>query len=72
MAKTRHIIQVKEQIQMKETMQPEQVTQVEENKQVEPKEKQPDSVPKNKAKFKEVVCPSVPMSYFKRAKKQKY
>lgn len=66
MAKTRHIIQVKEQIHMKETMQPE------ENKQIEPKDEPADSVPKSKVKFKEVVCPSVPMSYFKRAKKQKY
>lgn len=72
MAKTRHIIQVKEQIHMKETMQPEQVMQPEENKQIEPKEKPADSAPKNKVKFKEVVCPSVSMSYFKRAKKQKY
>ncbi|HHR6129963.1 TPA: DEAD/DEAH box helicase [Providencia alcalifaciens] len=72
MAKTRHIIQVKEQIHMKETMQPEQVMQPEENKQIEPKDEQADSASKSKVKFKEVVCPSVPMSYFKRAKKQKY
>ncbi|UBX48545.1 DEAD/DEAH box helicase [Providencia alcalifaciens] len=72
MAKTRHIIQVKEQIQMKETVQPEHVIQPEENKQIEQEEKHPDSKVKSKVKFKEVVCPSVPMSYFKRAKKQKY
>ncbi|HEQ1856911.1 TPA: DEAD/DEAH box helicase [Providencia alcalifaciens] len=72
MAKTRHIIQVKEQIHMKETMQPEHAVQQEESTLVEQNNEQPDSAPKNKVKFKEVVCPSVPMSYFKRAKKQKY
>lgn len=63
MAKTNDIIQAKERLYMKET------SKTPQNDAPVPSENEP-SVNKD-VKFKEVVCPNVPTSYFKRAKKQK-
>ncbi len=65
MAKTNDIIQAKEQSYMKETPESalENSTELTDTESV--KKTTTD------AKFKEAVCPKVPTSYFKRAKKQK-
>lgn len=65
MAKTNEIIQAKEQSFMKKT------SNVSQNKTSVPTENELAVNTKKDEKFKEVVCPNVPTSYFKRAKKQK-
>ncbi|MEQ4777107.1 DEAD/DEAH box helicase [Providencia huaxiensis] len=65
MAKTNDIIQAKERLYMKETSEIPQT-----DVPVSSENEQPVNTNKD-VKFKEVVCPSVPTSYFKRAKKQK-
>ncbi|WP_369311215.1 DEAD/DEAH box helicase [Providencia rettgeri] len=63
MAKTNDIIQVKEHLYMTDN-----------HKTAQDKTLPQDEIEENgkqDAKFKEVVCPNVPTSYFKRAKKQK-
>nr|WP_282552019.1 DEAD/DEAH box helicase [Providencia rustigianii] len=65
MAKTSRIIQAKEQTYMKETI------SMNQTQQTEITEEKLALATKKQGKFKEVVCPNVPMSYFKRAKKQK-
>ncbi|HGN1705062.1 TPA: DEAD/DEAH box helicase [Providencia rettgeri] len=65
MAKTNEIIQVKEQLFMKET------SKASQDKTSASAESEPMENSKKDEKFKEVVCPNVPTSYFKRAKKQK-
>lgn len=65
MAKTNDIIQAKEHVYMKE------ITKAVQNNSAEEKQAEQSKTQTTDAKFKEVVCPNVPTSYFKRAKKQK-
>lgn len=65
MAKTHDIIQAKEHLYMNEKIKSVQNNSAEETNAEQTK------TPTTDAKFKEVVCPKVPTSYFKRAKKQK-
>lgn len=65
MAKTNYIIQAKESSYMKET------TQNPSDENTEMVEIKPETVTGKKTTFKEVVCPNVPTSYFKRAKRQR-
>lgn len=65
MAKTRNIIQAKEFLYMQET------NQAKYSEPTEPSDIEPTKSSKPEPKFKETVCPKVPSSYFKRARKQK-
>lgn len=65
MAKTNDIIQAKERLYMKET------SKIPQSNAPASSENEPSVNTNKDVKFKEVVCPNVPTSYFKRAKKQK-
>nr|ELR5133186.1 DEAD/DEAH box helicase [Providencia rettgeri] len=65
MAKTNDIIQVNEQSHMKDT------NKTQKNKASTPADGEAIQPSNKDVKFKEVVCPSVPTSYFKRAKNKK-
>ena len=65
MAKTNDIIQAKERLDMKET------SKIPQSNAPVSSENEPSVKTNKDVKFKEVVCPNVPTSYFKRAKKQK-
>ncbi|ENR5390946.1 TPA: DEAD/DEAH box helicase [Providencia rettgeri] len=65
MAKTNDIIQAKEHLYMKET------SKIPQSNAPDTSENEPPVKTNKDVKFKEVVCPNVPTSYFKRAKKQK-
>lgn len=63
MAKTNDIMYAKEHLYMTDN------SKMTQNK--TPSSTETETNTKQDAKFKEVVCPNVPTSYFKRAKKQK-
>lgn len=65
MAKTNEIIQAKGPSYMKDAVK----KNSEEHKEVV--EENAEALSSKKATFKEVVCPKVPTSYFKRAKRQR-
>ncbi|EKT57548.1 hypothetical protein [Providencia sneebia] len=66
MAKTNRIIQAKESLYMKENT-PTPSVETEDNRESVDTKAETESG----KKFKEIVCPKVPTSYFKRAKRQR-
>ena len=65
MAKTRNIIQVKESLYMHD------IIQAKHGEPTDPPDLESAKSNTAELKFKETVCPKVPSSYFKRARKQK-